>query len=129
MFLALNLFDRFLETGPEFENDKDVQIKFLCCLYLSIKYYLTLTIPPSYPDVVSDEYSTPEIMTKIEKFEEELFSTICGFYLYKVTIYEAYDGGMMTEEIAEKLFRFYTDRTLELHDVSPDVMCKMALEK
>lgn len=104
LFQSIDLFDRYLvycETLDKFKipsqnNGKymtknDSILKYLVCLYMSIKYFTTLAVPISYDDLVEDKYKTKKALIEAEEFEQKMLRDVLRFKIYRETIYEAAD--------------------------------------
>ena len=105
LFQSMDLFDRYLcyyeEKGehkiPSKNNGKymtreDTVLRYLVCLYLSIKYFTVLTVPVSFDELVEDVFELDESsMAQAEKCEQMLLYEVYFFRLYQETVYEAAD--------------------------------------
>jgi serine/threonine protein kinase len=113
MFQALDLYDRYLTWAAEnltpnpvptgvptsesestlgrFHTRYEAELRFMVCLYVSIKYFTTMYIPMSYLALAHDFYKTPTALAEAERFETELITTILQFTIYRETLYEIAD--------------------------------------
>lgn len=112
LFQAIDMFDRYLDylvNNDLYENQTSILFKslqtsenkylsnysielyFSVCLYISIKYFTSLTIVISFNDLVQPIYRTPEALQKAEEFERILIQDILNFNIYRETVYEAAD--------------------------------------
>lgn len=106
LFQAIDIFDRYLiylsQTKEKITNNNDVNIGlflnkyeanlyFTVCLYVSIKYFLTMEMPISYKDLATKDYQTKEAMVKAERFESFLIRTVLNYQIYRETVYEVAD--------------------------------------
>src|SRR5206468_2620092 len=82
------------------------------CLYISIKYFLTLAIPCSFDKLFADASTvTPEMMKNVEAYEWFLLHTVFQFKIYRPTVYETADAfniKLSSQQNANLLF-IYTD--------------------
>jgi serine/threonine protein kinase len=116
MFQALDLYDRYLTwaeanvtpnstpalssspvtvdsaTVGRFHTRYEAELRFMVCLYISIKYFTTMYIPMSYLALAHDFYKTPQALAEAERFETELITTILQFSIYRETLYEVADS-------------------------------------
>ena len=113
IFQALSIFDRYLNWAYEKAMEKDpdllengietedrgrihtrfeVELRFMVCLYVAIKYFSTLDIPISYDELAVDLYKTKEAYLMAEQFEVTLIRDILNFAIYQDTIYEIADN-------------------------------------
>ena len=110
LFQSLDIFDRYLEwmekTQSESEAPKthlseaDSELKFMVCVYLSMKLFTTCRIYISFEDIVSPEYRTEYYLKIAESFERELIQRILKYKLYRNTVFEAADElGLVLHEI------------------------------
>lgn len=126
LFLALDIFDRYLSyvsADNEEDDEENVddlslttirQLKFLTCLYISIKVSAGMISPPSYKEVVFEDFSTPQCINYVKKFEMKVMSVL-GYDARRPTILETADlfecDILTSKEICE-LLDFYCN----LHD-------------
>jgi serine/threonine protein kinase len=106
MFQALDLFDRYLNWAEtnltpkteisgdqgKFHNRYQAELRFMVCLYISIKYFTTMYIPLSYLSLANDFYKTPEALKEAERFETEMLTLVLQFCIYRETLYEVADA-------------------------------------
>jgi serine/threonine protein kinase len=104
VFMAIDLFDRYLcylaDKGTPSHNELVAELRFMVCLYVSVKYHLTMSIPPSFYELVDIdkvrriiELSTDElgecrderIDAVIAKMERELLADVLRFHVYHPT--------------------------------------------
>lgn len=105
LFQSIDLFDRYLEhlqqtvetTNIETEyvgkwmTRYESQLRYVVCLYMSIKYFTTLSIPISFEELATEEYKTYEAMLKAEEFEKKMIRDVLSFKIYRETVYESAD--------------------------------------
>lgn len=105
LFQSLSIFDRYLNWAfenkeeHEFETEDrgrlhtqfEVELRYMVCLYVAIKYFSTLRIPISYDELAIDLYKTKEAYLMAEQFEITLIRDILDFCIYQDTIYEVAD--------------------------------------
>lgn len=136
LFQSIDMFDRYLEyMEEECRNKKSFKIestqtgkmltrfeshlRYLVCLYMSIKYFTTLGETVSFKDLATDEYKTPKCMIEAEEFEQKMIRDILKFKIYRETIFEAADK---LEDREEKIFNEVKIRDiLVLYGNSPSI--------
>lgn len=112
LFQAISLFDRYLEymhtKNPEglkkegegkYHSRDGVILRFLACLYISIKYFASLFVPlpflqiapSSIADIFKNNYSEQECLQSMEEFEKFMVKQVCKYKVYSPTPYEAAD--------------------------------------
>lgn len=107
MFQAMDLFDRYLfamfragdfpDNAMESEDkglihDKyDAVLRFICCIYLCIKYFSTVHYPIAFNKIASPQYHTPEALAIAEQFEGSFIVHCLDYEIYRPTIYEIAD--------------------------------------
>ena len=112
LFQAIDLFDRYLYWATQRAKDGDTrfvlnpresedrgvlhsryetELRFTVCLYISIKYFTTLSIPVSYHDLAMEPYRTPDALLVAEQFELTLIRDALQFGIYRDTVYEIAD--------------------------------------
>lgn len=108
LFQAMSLFDDYLsitfkyidKTANVVESqhkglihDKyGTELRFITCLYLSIKYFSTLHFPISFNDITTEEYHTEESLLIAEQFEGGFIKNYLKYNIYRPTLYEVSDG-------------------------------------
>lgn len=116
LFQALDLYDRYLEyrimtqsVNSITESKYETLLKFMVCLYISIKYFITLSVISSFTELVTEEYNTEEAMRTAEDFELVLIRDILKYNIYRPTIYETADvfNEKLTESRVRDLLQFY----------------------
>lgn len=145
LFQSIDMFDRYLVycEGLENENFKipskyngkyltreETNLKFRICLYMAIKYFVTLSIPDPYEDIFEDEYTGESALIEAENFEQELLHKVFRFRVYRETIFEAADrlGMILTEyHIRDALEKYGSMETRT--DIAPSDLLKEILEK
>lgn len=104
LFQSIDMFDRYLvyceKTGhfktPSNYNGKymtrdETNLRYRVCLYISIKYFNTLSVPSSYENIFEEKYITSKALIEAEKFEQKLLYETFRFRVYRETIFEAAD--------------------------------------
>lgn len=107
IFQSLSIFDRFLYYYTQNicgDNNKQnskyigkymtkytANLKYLVCLYISIKYFTTLKIQIPFTDIINPEYNTNKALIEAEQFELELIRDILQFNIYQDTPLEIAD--------------------------------------
>jgi len=114
IFQALDLFDRYLDYISTHNKDNvctqfEIELKFMTCVYIAIKYFHTLHSPSSFTDIVSEPYRTNEAMAFAEHFETQMIKDILKLNIYRETLLEAADhfNHYLTEEFVRDLLMFY----------------------
>jgi serine/threonine protein kinase len=124
LFQSIDIFDRFLfwykQNNLKYEKD-EITLRYLVCLYLSHKYFITLVSPTSYKKIVPDKYKQEENLIIAEDFEFTLIKDILNCVIYRETIYESADyyNDKLEEKEVENMLRVY----LEVDSVS-DIKAK-----
>ena len=102
------------EYGP-FMSRYKAEIKFMSCLYFSIKYFATFFSVHSLESYVKSflgaGYDMDEVLDISEKHEILLINTICNYHIYNPTIFECADiyGVKMNEGQVTELFIYFTN--------------------
>jgi serine/threonine protein kinase len=107
IFQAIDIFDRYLtimfhskkipKNAEESElkglihTKKETELRFITCIYLSIKYFSTIHFPILFESLASEEYHTDKSKLIAEKFEIGLVKNGLEYNIYRPTIYEAAD--------------------------------------
>lgn len=105
IFQAIDLFDRYLEyinRGDQtplkqrsaeklFEKQVQTEIKFIACLYISVKFFATLETPISYLDISEELFSIEGTQEFAKSFEKELLEKVFKYLVYRPTIFECAD--------------------------------------
>jgi serine/threonine protein kinase len=124
LFLAMDLFDRYLSTmffninsSNKIESDKkgilhdkfNTNLRFLSCLYISIKYFITTEVPPSFEyvaSIVNEEYISSKSLLIAEKFEENLILHCLDYNIYRPTVIDVADHSLSENEVI-RMFNIY----------------------
>ena len=116
LFHAIDIFDRYLEylatncsITNGFHTRFETELRFMVCLYMSIKYLLTLNYPSSFKELVSEQFRTPQAIETAQSFELFLIQEIFNFKIYRPTVYEIADqyNHILSEENIRDLLLFY----------------------
>lgn len=125
IFLAIDMFDRYLIfksaiPGNDATFSKyEVELKFLTCLYISYKYFITLDImydlTTFIPYVISKESRSSNIITMdgifsvVENFELFLITEVVKCQVYRNTLFELSDlyGDKLNEYHIRSLLLYY----------------------
>ena len=117
LFQAIDLFDRYLcyasdaERTPLRESEHletsalqsehledgllkvqvQTEVKFIACVYLSIKYFATFVTPPSYLDMCKRLFSIEGTEEFARVFEKELLEKVFKYKVYRPTVFEYAD--------------------------------------
>jgi serine/threonine protein kinase len=106
IFQSIDMFDRYLSylhDNTDITNKIEskyqgkymtrykTELRYLVCLYMSIKYFLTLQTPISFTILAADNYKTEQAMIEAEEFEKILLKDIFKMNIYRDTIYETLD--------------------------------------
>ncbi len=94
-FSAISMFDRYLvylENVGQKLKQLDIELRFMVCLYVAIKYHLTMTSPPSFRTLVTQEFVHDGLLEIAEALEEELVDKVLGFNIHQETIYDVADS-------------------------------------
>ena len=126
MFQSLDLFDRFLchyysekNTGSEPLSKEISEIYYITCLYLSIKYFLTINTPCSFNDILPACYFGEESTKQAKSFEWYLLSVVLKFDIYRTTLFEATDFfNIKVDEVTiSKLFEGFCTYYVQNHSL------------
>ena len=125
LFHSINIFDKFLNNyyinkNNSFEDlDKHtVQYYFMVCIYIYIKYFLTLLEPCSFKDIVNTRYHDEKYMKIAEEFEWYLLK-LFNFKVYENTLFEIPDDFNII------LPPHYMDIILKNYMLPQNVDCKL----
>lgn len=98
LYHTISMYDRFLnyyfETGMNQtlkQNLESSTFCFLVCLYMNIKYFLTILEPCKFEKLLDEKYRNPTDIKRAEDFEWFMLQTVLNFKLYQPTLYEAAD--------------------------------------
>lgn len=98
LFHTLSLYDRFLQFYFEYgmdqtqkQTEESAGFCFIVCLYISIKYFLTLLEPCQFHKLINEKYRNLDGMKKAEDFEWFMLYYVLKFKVYQPTLYEAAD--------------------------------------
>lgn len=104
IFHSIRLFDEYLvychanqkhktisEYNGKYLTYTETQLFYTVCIYMSIKYFSTLTTPISFDDFATEDYKTPEALAISENFEKKMLEHVLKFKVYKKTVFEAAD--------------------------------------
>jgi len=104
LFTAIDLYDRYLEWSTnqreQIDNTNEqlmYEIRFMLCLYLSMKYHMTLVAPPSFFDLV-----LPDKLKKLTDNPNEFLANIEKKLVIDVFQYHIYHPTVLSES-ANKL--------------------------
>jgi serine/threonine protein kinase len=111
LFTSIMLFDRYLDylyvTYPQgikkakaadpnsgkYHSERGVILRYLVCLYMSIKYHSTLYVPDTFTNFTGDTFSafvdfSPETLKCAHDFEKLMIQKVCRYHIYTPTPYE-----------------------------------------
>jgi len=116
LFQSIDLFDRYLaakmptakgtiETKEKgkLHTKAETELRYLVCLYISIKLFSIWRAGISYPDIAIELYKTEEALLIAEEFEITLIRDILQYSIYRETIFEAATAKLDEATIAELL--------------------------
>jgi serine/threonine protein kinase len=103
LFQAIDLFDRYLQAmyhsgmakGVESQyqgrlHDRfGTQLRFLTCLYLSVKLFSTIHSPVSFTSIVPPEFRSEAAVLQAQQFEGGLVKNCLQYRIYRPTVYES----------------------------------------
>jgi serine/threonine protein kinase len=89
LFQAMDMYDRYCEYKRQQNQQLHPLAKYVC-LYISIKYFNTLDIPPTFFDIIYHHNLklTPDTFDYIEKLEREIINILLPKGIYRTTIYD-----------------------------------------
>ena len=106
LFQALDIFDRYIlycdkngmfnrniepsRTKGQLHSRDDGKLRFLVCLYLSMKYFSAL--PCSFSSLVNKKFSSRSAMKRAAEFEKFMLNDVLKFIIYRPTVYEEADN-------------------------------------
>lgn len=113
LFQAIDLFDRYLlykvdpsvpalekyERG-DFSPREEIEMCFVACVYLSIKYFATLFTPPSYLSMYEHLFRKENSEEFVRIFEKELLEKVFQYRIYRPTVFEYAD--IVGDELSSK---------------------------
>lgn len=133
LFQSIDLYDRYLvylnnemkakyltesELSGKLMTRYDAQLRYIVCLYMSIKYFTTLSVPIPFTELTTDEYKTPKALFLAEDFEQKMLRDVLRFKVYRQTIYEVSEEKLSENKIRDLLLAYGTTKSLE--DVTVD---------
>jgi hypothetical protein len=122
----MDLFDRYLSVMfkhteiPKhalesnlkgFIHDKfGADLRFMTCIYLSIKYFSSIHYPISYDSIVASAFRTKEAKLIADQFESSFIKNCLEYDIYQDTIYEVADafGDKLEETDIRNLIILYS---------------------
>jgi hypothetical protein len=114
LFHAWRLFERFLWFYPDDPlSEEETEIALYACVYLSCKYFTTLTITPHWRELVPKKYHDDKSMATARVTERFVIETGFQFVLFTPTVYEvADDFGVILEhtQIKDILQKIVNDK-------------------
>lgn len=131
LFQSIDLFDRYLThvrtktTKRLIESNYQgryltryqTELRYLVCLYMSIKYFTTLHIPISFHELATENYKTTKAMIEAEEFEKKLLEEVLENKIYRNTVYE-----MRTKTLDRPLDEYETRDLLSAYgNISQDI--------
>lgn len=118
LFTSLMLFDRYLNYlyikypgRNSFHSAKSSTQRYLSCLYVSLKYFSSMTIPDSFWDFLGrryEEFLSPreEVEKIIEEFEKLLIQDVCRYQIFIPTPYEKAKTVLSSEQTRLLLYYY-----------------------
>jgi serine/threonine protein kinase len=121
LFQSLSLFDRYIDylfdsnnmaniTRREeseysgcYHTQSEVYLRYIVCLYVSIKYFTTLKSPQSFLSLIISEFRTEESLLIAEQFEITLLKDVLKYSIYSNTLLEIADNS--NEKLNENQIR------------------------
>ena len=91
IFTAVALFDKYLIWLQQTRQKLtwvDVELRFMVCLYISIKYNLIMDVPPFFTDLVDRQFVHDNLLEVASLVEEEVLEHVLEFKIYQPTIYD-----------------------------------------
>lgn len=109
LFQGIDLFDRYLNSLKTKLTDYHIELYFMCCVYISIKYFSTVRSPCPFRKLVVSSYQTPEAIRLAEDFEKILITSTLRFKVYRDTLFEISDkfNVKLSENQIKNLLIFY----------------------
>lgn len=124
LFQALSMMDRHLwymskkgENKPsdsihkgQFYDKDHTEIRFMACVYMSIKYFSSLTTVQNFHDMAKDLH-LPSAKLIAEKFESDMLKYVFEYDIYRNTVYEMADekNHTLTDNEIRDLIILYTN--------------------
>jgi serine/threonine protein kinase len=127
LFLSIDIFERYLDYYLNFNDEimdqSDIWIKFAVCVYMSIKYFMSLSIPPSFFEILQTKFRNNENKLKCENFERELLTKVLDKGIYRGSIYEYADDfqDILTDDDVEDMLKFYINCDFECNMMIRDL--------
>jgi hypothetical protein len=122
-FHAVELFDRLIsiihKSGNSLEKTNPVFAIYVC-LYISIKYFSVVKIPPRWEDIVPEHLKGNTAKQLAEKYEKDFLKKI-SFRVYKPTIYEYFDTIRFDDDTPFILDKKQTFETFRMYLTPMDI--------
>jgi serine/threonine protein kinase len=111
LFQAISLFDRYLTSDVEKPalDTKMVRLAFVTCLYIAVKYFLTLSTLIPFASLYGE--ISEEEKKWAEEFEMFLVEKVNYYTIYQPTLYEAADafGEILDDNHVRDLLDIYIE--------------------
>ena len=99
IFHAIRIFDKFIndhyQNGLNIKtpmNKSTAKFCFIVCVYLCIKYFLTLLEPCSFKTLLAESFRDEEHMKIAEETEWYILTHVIEFKIYEPSLFEAADN-------------------------------------
>lgn len=116
IFLGLDIYDRYLHylsQHPELQlprvDQVEYELSYMVCLYLAMKFSLTMAEPRSFSTFVSEPYRTPSCLEAMRQFEIFLLRDVLALAIYRPTVYQAANlfGDRLSDDHVGELLTYY----------------------
>lgn len=138
LFQAISFYDRWIEykyptpesetqyfeTNGEIEihhssslnrkKEAQLQLKFLVCLYMAMKYFSPMVTMMPFTDLVGGEFTSDKNYKQAAKFENHMIRNVLKMDIYRGTLYEAADcyGDVLTDNEVCQLLKVYCNSSV-----------------
>lgn len=112
LFMSISIFDRYLLWIEENQEDielsqEDIELRFVVCLYISIKYNMNMMVPPSFSDILPPSTDNSSIMIRAEEIEEEILVKVSKFKVTSPNPYSLFSDRVLTPHNIKALLKSY----------------------
>lgn len=110
IFQSISFIDRYLAychtRKMDVNTDPDIALKYLVCLYLSIKYFVTIEPIFSFSDFIDPEYCNERSLKLASIFETFLISEIFKYDIYQETVFEKLTSDNLEVDVRDFLLEY-----------------------
>lgn len=122
LFTSIMLFDRYLnylhhkypnglKGKGEYHSPRGSILRYMVCLYMSVKYHSTVYIPERFTEFAGKKWKdilkpSGELMKNMGEFEKFMIQQVCQYRIYSPTPYEMSDMLLSPDQVRLLLY-FY----------------------